>query len=103
MIAAVSGCRGLLSGLGWLREALAQGAKLLDLGLAQLGVTLLEIVRGFVEPRLLVLGIRTHYTALHDMLEHLVACFLERSRGRRWSCLSIFTCLLGHEVSVWEY
>jgi hypothetical protein len=37
------------------------------------------------------------------VLKHLVACFLERSRGRRWSRLSIFACLFGHEVSVWEY
>jgi hypothetical protein len=102
MTAAVSRCRGLLPGLGRLRETLAQGAKLLDLGFAQLGVTLLEVVRSLAEPRLLMLGIRTHDTALHDVLKHFVACFLERSRGRRWSRLSIFICLFGHEVSAWE-
>ena len=100
MTAAMSCGRGLLPGLGRLRETLAQSAKLLDLGLAQLGVALFEVVRGLVEPRLLMRRLRAYHTALHDVLEHLVACFLERSRGRRWSRLSIFTCRFGHEVFV---
>jgi len=76
--------------LGGLDETLAQNAELGDVLLAQLMVSVGQVIHRAVEPFLLVFGGRADDTALHDMLEHLVARILERGCSRRdFSSVSI--------------
>src|SRR5688500_9675369 len=99
---AVSRGGGLLPGLGRLGEPLAEGAKLLQLRLAQLVVALLEIPHRLVEPGRLILGLRADDTALHDVLEHLIARFLERRRSGG-PAGTVVSDLFGHVVIRGKY
>ena len=75
-----------------LGESLAQRAKLLELVWLELGKTLGKVRQRGIEPLLLVIGMTSDNTALHDMLEQFVACFLigRRSRGvTTWTKLGL--------------
>lgn len=78
--------------LRWLRESFAEYSQLTDLLRAKLVVTLRKVSHRRVEPVLLIIRRSADDTALHDVLEHLVPRFLERSHCLR--CASRISRLL---------
>ena len=75
----LGGCRvvALFRRLG---KALAQFPELVDLFGGELGIAICEVRHRLTEPFLLMLGIGTHDSTPHDMLEQLVTGFFERRR-----------------------
>ena len=67
------GCR-----LRRLSETLAKGSELLQLIRIELRIAICHIRQRGVEPLLLIVGVTSDNTALHDMLEQFVAGFLIR-------------------------
>ena len=67
---------------GRLGKSLAECAQLSDISWLELGITSGQVLQGGVEPLLLVIGMTTDDTALHDLLEQLVTGILIR-RVRR--------------------
>ena len=89
-----SGGSGVVALFRGLREPLTEFAELIELFRAELGIAVLHVRHRVVEPFVRVLWFGANDTTPHDMLEQLVARFLE-GRSYHW-CLRVSFLLLGH-------